>query len=353
MCVNAKPYSIPHDAALLLTLLPTVATVFGNLAGNAWASANIVLLGIMATLDWTLGEDPHHEQCVRAMDVVLPVVHMVMYSLGIFSLLWSVGHHRLNGIALVLAIISTGIHSTSVGGNSAHELVHKSRWERAVGSFALGLIFYSHFSIEHRRGHHARFGLADDPTSARRGESIYGFFLRTSIYQFVSAVRLEQARLRKGAPGQFPVNLAIIGKICETCCAAALILVFRWEIGLIYVLHALATMFFIQFPNYIGHYGLEREPGDQANAWHSWETDHRVSGLMLLHVGRHYDHHLHPTRRFSLLQSHRSGARLPSGLYGLLPVVMLPPLWYRLMHPILDKRYGNTCTPRKLTFTVS
>jgi alkane 1-monooxygenase len=49
----------------------------------------------------------------------------------------------------------------------------------------------------------------------------------------------------------------------------------------------------------------EYEP---VRAHHSWDSAHRISGLLLINLQRHSDHHLHPMRRF-------------------------PPLWRRKFNP--------------------
>src|SRR5690606_38318894 len=88
------------------------------------------------------------------------------------------------------------------GINVAHELGHRrDRREQALAKALLLTSLYMHFFVEHNRGHHRRVATPEDPASARRGETVYGFWWRSVLGGWRSAWALENGRLgRAGRP---------------------------------------------------------------------------------------------------------------------------------------------------------
>src|ERR1700744_3489410 len=88
-----------------------------------------------------------------------------------------------------------------VGGlaiNAAHELGHtRVQSERRLSKIALAQTWYGHFFVEHNRGHHVRVATAEDPASARFGESLYAFIPRSVAGGVRSAWDLEARRLAR------------------------------------------------------------------------------------------------------------------------------------------------------------
>ena len=91
--------------------------------------------------------------------------------------------------------------------------------------------------------------------------------------------------------------------------------------------------------NYVEHYGLLRSKDEngrfeRCQPWHSWNSNHIYSNLVLFHLERHSDHHAHPLRRYQSLRNFDDVPSLPSGYFGAYLLAYVPPLWYRVM----DKR---------------
>jgi len=94
--------------------------------------------------------------------------------------------------------------------------------------------------------------------------------------------------------------------------------------------------------NYVEHYGLRRrkldgERYEPPSVAHSWNADFWLSNAILLQLQRHPDHHVHPTRPFSELQTVADAPQLPLGYSALTLVAFCPPLWRRLIHPRLPE----------------
>jgi alkane 1-monooxygenase len=80
-----------------------------------------------------------------------------------------------------------------------HELVHhkKKPLDWFMGNWMMAFTWDSAFAIEHVQGHHKNVGLPSDPATAKRGDGLYKFFIRSSIQEHRDAWQIEGARLKK------------------------------------------------------------------------------------------------------------------------------------------------------------
>ncbi len=243
----------------------------------------------------------------------------------------SVEGFRSPGQALA-ASIAVGFHlasSTVV----AHELMHRhSPFWKACSRVLLTLIGDAHFQEAHLYGHHANVGTPRDPASARRGEPLYPFILRSTVGQWREAYAFENHRLRAhGRLGRLPRHRPLRANLVS--------LELLWLVGLFlglgafagYLLVMIISKVLLEAINYVQHYGLVREPGVRVQARHSWDSDSRGSSMVLFNLTRHAEHHMHPARPFWELD-HASGApRLARGYMLSILISLVPPLWFRLM----------------------
>jgi alkane 1-monooxygenase len=84
------------------------------------------------------------------------------------------------------------------------------------------------------------------------------------------------------------------------------------------------------------HYGLkhkEVEPGrwERVSVQHSWDSNNVLTNAYLFGLQRHADHHLYPRRRCQVLCSHEDSPQLPTGYAGMLWLMLVPPLWRKVM----------------------
>ena len=54
---------------------------------------------------------------------------------------------------------------------------------------------------------------------------------------------------------------------------------------------AMFAKFFLESVNYMEHYGLVRIKGTPVELHHSWNTNKRISSILLYNVTRHSHHH--------------------------------------------------------------
>jgi alkane 1-monooxygenase len=241
-------------------------------------------------------------------------------------------------------IATMGLMCGVYGINIAHELGHRAtRWERNLARALLLSSLYMHFIIEHNRGHHRRVATPDDPASARHGESIYFFWVRTIVFSFTSAWRIEMDRLRKDGRAPFGVHNEMIRfLLLESALVVTVLLVFGPMVMSAFLAAALIGILLLETVNYIEHYGLGRRLNERGNYGrvqhvHSWNSDHLLGRLMLFELTRHSDHHYMASRKYQVLRSEAEGPQLPTGYPGMMILSLLPPLWFRTVDPLIAR----------------
>ncbi|MFN8089384.1 MAG: alkane 1-monooxygenase [Mycobacterium sp.] len=251
------------------------------------------------------------------------------------------------GLALTVGMLGgTGI-------NAAHEMGHKKdSLERWLAKITLAQTWYGHFYIEHNRGHHVRVATPEDPASARFGETFWEFLPRSVWGSVRSALKLEAARIRRQGrspwdPRTYLSNDVLNAWLMSIVLWGALIAVFGPGLVPFMVIQAVFGFSMLEAVNYLEHYGLLRQRGENGRyercaPHHSWNSDHLVTNLFLYHLQRHSDHHANPTRRYQTLRSMDGAPELPSGYATLIGVTYLPWVWRRMMdHRVLEHYNGD------------
>lgn len=246
-------------------------------------------------------------------------------------------------------IFSIGTLGGIVGINVAHELIHKnSALERFCAGFLLSMVTYAGFKIEHIRHHHVMVSTPEDPSSSRFNESIYRFFLRALPGNFKNAWKHEAQRLQKKGvhPYSFLQNELIHWYSLSALFAGILTFLFGW-LGLVFFLcQSFCAALLLEAVNYLEHYGLERkvlENGryEKVTPRHSWNSTVFWSSLYLFQLPRHSDHHAYASRRYQVLRHHEDAPLHPFGYPAMLLLALVPPLWFRVMNPLVKQWRGS------------
>jgi alkane 1-monooxygenase len=323
-----------------LGLLPGVLAIAGNLKGGPWTLATTALIGLLCVADWLVRDDPAPppEAPRWTPDLVL-ALHVLINTLAVATLLYGVANGTLGRFRALDAALSTGLNSGLSGIVVAHELIHRrGRAWRAAGLWNLLLVNYSHFYIEHVQGHHKFVGTRRDPSTARPGESIYLYIVRSLPQQFVCALRIEARRLRLAGRWRFgPGNFVVAATLIQAAIAVVIGLALGQRALGAYLRQGAIGVVLLQVVNYLQHYGLERAAGSRIEPAHSWQTDRISSRFLLLELPRHADHHCHSTRPYHRLLSRDESPLLPLGLLGTAPLLLIPPLWSRVARGILER----------------
>jgi hypothetical protein len=238
----------------------------------------------------------------------------------------------------LLGIVAQGFY-WGMAQTAAHELSHRLhlRVDLALSNWIAAFALDPALRLHHPFCHHRYVGLPSDPGTARRGESLYRFAIRSTFGNAMFAARLEAARLRriKRSPlsprNRFLAAWAIALFYFGVCFAIS-----GWTGGLAFVGAGLIARLLFDSTAYVEHYGLFRREGDGVSDRLSWDVYAFFSNSTLYNAARHMDHHLHPMRHCADLKLQPDAPRLNHSYIALVMLAFIPPLYRRLMQPHLD-----------------
>ena len=352
-----------HKYLLAFTVPATVWVAL--LADGAWTFLPLVVyFGLVPALELAMSPardnlDEAARERVEAdgrwYDALLYAVAPVqLATLALF--LVQVGEPGLSAFEIAGRISAMGICCGVLGINAGHELGHrKGKLARLLGQVAMLTSLENHFAPYHNRGHHRNVATPEDPATARRGEPVYRFWLRSHVGSWLAAWRIEAERLR--ALGLAPLSprwLAGNAMVVWTGAQVALLVAIALAAGPFalgaFLAAAIVGIGLLETVNYIEHYGLVRER--KANgAWervrhhHSWNSDHPLGRALLFELSRHSDHHFRAGKHYPLLDSLEDSPQMPTGYPGMMLLALVPPLWFRVMHRrIEDFRAGRAAS---------
>jgi alkane 1-monooxygenase len=326
-----------------------VLPVVGGLLGGAWTFTAAAAVPIcLASLDTALGNEagPERSGSNRAMRW-LPRLYIV---LQLAATAWAARLAVQPETRLLEAAglaLSAGVTTGVFGFVAAHEMIHsRDRRERALGLALLGSVFYMHFRIAHVYGHHRRAATFEDPASARLGEGLYAFLLRSISGQFREAWVIEAKRRGHGRFG----NRMIAYLTFETAFLIAVALV-SGRAFLFLIAVAMVAIALLESFNYVAHYGLSRHSksdgrAERLTARHSWNTAKRMNNAALFNMGCHSDHHRRAAQPYEQLEPVGGSAELPYGYAGAMLLALIPQLWRKVMDPRAEAAMaGSARTP--------
>lgn len=244
---------------------------------------------------------------------------------------------------LIGKVIAMGICCGVVGINLGHELGHRvTVHERFMAKALLLTSMYMHFFIEHNRGHHKHVATEHDPASSRRGEILYFFWIRTIIFSYLSAWKLEADRLKKAEQPVFSLkNEMIRYQLIQIGFVALVYFIFGTKGMIVFLLAALGGILLLETVNYVEHYGLHRKKTASNNyervlPIHSWNSNHSVGRRLLFELTRHSDHHYMASRKYQILRHFDESPQMPFGYPAMIVLSTVPPLWFYVMHRRID-----------------
>jgi len=345
---------------LLSFILPAVPLASAYLAiennQGAWLWFTVIFFYcILPIADYIFGKDganPDDELVKKLTNqryyVYIMYLATVMHWVALIGMAYVVSHYDWSWFSIVGGAFSAGIIN-GLGLVAGHEMGHKIRDRAQVtcAKFILACSGYGHFCIEHNKGHHKDVATPEDPASSRFGESIYQFVKREIPGAFRRAWSLESDRLKRLKMSEWSFSNEIIQSALITIVAYTLMLAYFGAVMIPFLAIAAAFGWWqLTCANYVEHYGLLRlkkdnERYERCQPHHSWNSNHKCSNLLLLHLQRHSDHHAHPTRPYQVLRDYEDVPTLPSGYPWMFVLAMIPPVWYSIMDPKVVKWSGG------------
>jgi alkane 1-monooxygenase len=335
-----------RNLGYLFSLIPAVLVIWGNLQGGWWTLANFLFsLVFLALMELVLGSDQSnfHGPAKDPFPEGILFAHVLFHTASIVTLFYGIAADRLQGIYIFTAALSTGVESGTSGVVIAHELIHKiDRAKRMTGKFLLASVGNIYFYVHHLRVHHKLVGLEADGATARRGESLYSFFVRTLNDQWVQGWSSEKERLERKRMQVYSLSNELLMNAALQVLFMLVILLFTGLSGIFaYLVYTFMATLLLEYVNYIEHYGLQRTAGEKVGYTHSWNCDKRVSRFMLIDLSRHADHHFHPNKPYHTLLTAEVSPMLPGGYASLVLPALIPVWWFRIVHKRLDMLHSE------------
>ena len=300
-----------------------------------------VLPVALAGGDWLLGaEPPIASDAAPVGHRLLPWLYIPLQLIEIVWAGWVVAQPSTDLVTSIGLTLATGLAAGVFGFLAAHEMVHsRHRAERNLGLVMLVGVLYMPFAIAHVHGHHRRPATHDDPATARRGESLYAFWVRSVTGQAREAWAFEQQRLVRA--GRSAAGNRMLAYAAVEIVLLVLVGLFSWRALGFFLGESMLSILLLESFNYVAHYGLARQRRadgrlEPLGPKHSWNSVRRMNNASLFNMGRHADHHRFSARPYNELEVLEGGAQLPCGYAGVILMALIPPLWRAVMDPRVD-----------------
>jgi len=283
----------------------------------------------------------------KIFDILLYLNVPILFLL-ITYFFYTVTYQQLSNWEIGLSVLNVGIVVSTIGINVAHELGHRqTAFEQNLSKLLLTTALYTHFFIEHNRGHHKHVATPADPASARLNEPLYVFWFRSSIHGYIHAWRLENIRLKTMGLSAFSLQNQMLRLQLLQLLYIIIIGIVFGPVAILYAIAiAVVAFLLLETVNYVEHYGLQRKqlPSGKYEAvqpWHSWNSNHDLGRIYLYELTRHSDHHFKATRKYQILRSFEESPQLPFGYPGSMIISFIPPIWYHLMNKRVEQIQYN------------
>lgn len=238
-------------------------------------------------------------------------------------------------------LLNMGTLIGAMGINIGHELGHRPGfWDKVIAQLLLLPAHYLHFQIEHNIGHHKHVATPQDPSTARKNESVYAFWWRSVTGVYLKAWRIEADILeRKERPILSWQNRMIRFSAAQLLYYGIVFFVWGTYVLAMAIIAGILGFLLLETVNYIEHYGLLRKklPSgryEPVNIQHSWNSNHAMGRIMLFELTRHADHHFKATRPYQVLRHYEESPQLPMGYPAAMILSLLPPLWFKTIHRV-------------------
>jgi alkane 1-monooxygenase len=337
-------------------ILPAL-TAIGYYAGGTWNWLAIGFVFILITfIDFWIGLDtrnvPSDQVSIVSEEFYYRFITYVWTYFQVGFVIWSCYAVTTGKLTTwyewIGFTISVGLVTGGIGITVAHELGHKkSKLEQLYSQVILMTVCYMHFFIEHNRGHHVQVATPADPATARKGENVYAFWFRSVFVGYAHAWQLEKESLTRQGLSVFSWHNRMIRYLLlpGLFCAAVIVLFFTplvpwYTIPVFFFTQSIIAFTLLELVNYIEHYGIVRKQKpngeyERVNPLHSWNASHLISNFFLFQLQRHSDHHANAIKRYQVLDHVDDSPQLPFGYPAMILIALVPPLWFRFMHPRL------------------
>lgn len=335
MLVYLLPFSVylSFQRTGLLTLLP-VFTVF----------VLVPLLELLLPADHSnLEKDDYlQEKNSRFYDWILYLAVPVQVGMLVYFL-FTIEQTPYPSSTFFGRTLAMGLLCGVLGINIGHELGHRpERIDQFLGEILLLSSLNTHFLPYHNEGHHREVATPKDPATAKRGQSLFSFWVTSHFGSYAKAWKIENKRMKRQGKASWSLsNRMVVYSLANVILLGLILYIFSWKVLLAFVLAAIIGILLLETVNYIEHYGLLRQRTasgryERVRHVHSWNSDHQIGRLMLFNLSRHSDHHYKASKKYQVLDSLPDSPQMPTGYPGMMVLALVQPLWFRVMDRKLD-----------------
>ena len=132
---------------------------------------------------------------------------------------------------------------------------------RRLGVWALALVNYAVFRIEHVHGHHRKVATPEDPASAKKGENIYLFIPKAIYGVFKGAISIENKRMKKvGKIWIYPLYHRIFHYLYLSIGFGLTFYLLSGQLGLLaFMIQSLVAITLLEMIDYVEHYAFSEK----------------------------------------------------------------------------------------------
>jgi alkane 1-monooxygenase len=269
----------------------------------------------------------------------LPIVFSLLYLVFTKIETQEYAVYELIGLGL-----SAGILLATNAINVAHELGHRTPYfERFMSKCLYMPCLYMHFYIEHNFGHHMNVATPKDGATAKYNQTVFSFWVTSVTRQYADAW-IRQIKLLKTEKRPFfsVKNDMLWYHLIQPTYIFGVFYFFSINAMLFAIAIGVVSFLFLESINYIEHYGLRRfktSSGryERVQPHHSWNSNFNIGRIVLYELTRHSDHHFKSSKKYQLLNSYDQSPTLPFGYPASILLSLVPPLWFKIMNPLVPK----------------
>jgi alkane 1-monooxygenase len=269
----------------------------------------------------------------------LPIVFGLLYLVFIKIETQQYTTYELIGLGL-----SAGILLATNAINVAHELGHRTPYfERFMSKCLYIPCLYMHFYIEHNFGHHMNVATPNDGATAKYNQTVFSFWITSVTKQYLDAWKHQINLLSAKKNSFFSVkNDMLWYHLIQPTYLFGVFYFFSIDTMLFAIASGVVSFLFLESINYIEHYGLRRFKTasgryERVQPQHSWNSNFNIGRIVLYELTRHSDHHYKSSKKYQVLNSYEQSPTLPLGYPASILLSFIPPLWFKIMNPLVPK----------------
>ena len=134
----------------------------------------------------------------------------------------------------------------------AHEVMHKpGKFYRILATLHMTKLYYPHFTYHHLYRHHRDVATPKDPSTSRKGETLYQYLVRTVRDSWIGVYEDEKANGKK-----IWSNYAVQSIFSTALFGLAIYFIAGLQPFIVTSIIALGAILYLETINYLEHYGL-------------------------------------------------------------------------------------------------